>query len=385
MRPVMATGEMRLGLLALGLGMALAGEARALTADGAVSDCGQPASRAERVICADPDLKAADILLARLAAQFRQRAQDQAGVAAGQLDWVRRRDRMCAPGLAPDCLRIAYAEREAWIQAQLLALPPPVAAAPPPAAQPPAAPPPVPQAPAVPPPAPTSLPLAPWAIPFAQRLGTAPCAAVSSDALRLMGWSAADAPFGLPLAQWSKPDFAALIRRSAECQAENGDNPRNVRAMAVVLIQLRAVAPDRMAETSPPSAGPVAPPPPAPSPVPASPAPSRPAGAEASPASLNCADPALLQDVSFTFQATPQLSGGARIQRLANPRPYTDVIMEAYGATPALRAEYQRLRPYMAPVPQCLVNAETSQGEVVLSYRLYVEGGHPLVEVQRVP
>ena len=46
-----------------------------------------------------------------------------------------------------------------------------------------------------------------------------------------------------------------------------------------------------------------------------------------------------------------QQTGGARIQQLSDPSPYTDVIMEAYSATPALRAEYQRLQPYMAPVP----------------------------------
>jgi hypothetical protein len=110
-----------------------------------------------------------------------------------------------------------------------------------------------------------------------------------------------------------------------------------------------------------------------------------PEAAEQPPMSLNCADAALLQDVSFTYQSTPGLSDGARIQLLLNPRPYADVIMEAYSATPALRAEYQRLRPYMAPVPQCLVDAETTGGRVVLSYRLYLEAGRPLIEVQRVP
>ncbi|MCG7362069.1 hypothetical protein MHZ93_12450 [Roseomonas sp. ACRSG] len=363
--------------------MAAPGVAWAITPDGAVSDCTRPASRAERVICADPALLAADRNLASLAAQLRQRVPGPAEAAAAQIDWVRRRDRMCAPGISPDCLQVAYAEREAWLRARLLALPPPAAApvqepSPPPASTPQ----PGPQ------PAPPALALAAPGVPFAMRLAAAPCAIVSSSALRVMGWSAGDAPFGLPLDQWSKPDFTALARRSAECQAENGDSPRNVQAMATVLERLRAVARDRPATpaaSQPPAAAPpqAALPPRQP---PAQPAPAPPAGGGEGPlAALNCADPALLQDVSFIFQATPHLSGGTRIQRLSNPRPYTDVIMEAYSATPALRAEYQRLRPYMAPVPQCLVNAETGLGEVVLSYRLYVEGGRPLVEVQRVP
>lgn len=367
---------MRRLLLGSVLGMAAPGMAWAITPDGAVSDCTRPASRAERVICADPALLAADRNLAELAAQLRQRAPDPAEAAAAQIDWVRRRDRMCAPGVSPDCLQVAYAEREAWLRARLLTLPPPVPVP---------SPPPVPAPQPAPQPVPPALALAAPGVPFAMRLATAPCATVSSGALRVMGWSAGDAPFGLPLDQWSKPDFAALARRSAECQAENGDSPRNVQAMAAVLERLRAVARDRAAATQPPVAAPpqAAVPPRQP---PAQSAPPPPAGGGEGPlAALNCADPALLQDVSFTFQATPHLSGGARIQRLSNPRPYTDVIMEAYSATPALRAEYQRLRPYMAPVPQCLVNAETGLGEVVLSYRLYVEGGRPLVEVQRVP
>jgi hypothetical protein len=52
---------------------------------------------------------------------------------------------------------------------------------------------------------------------------------------------------------------------------------------------------------------------------------------------------------------------------------------------PALRDEYRRLQPYMAPMPQCLVNATTPQGDIVLSYRLYAEGGRTLVEVRQVP
>jgi uncharacterized protein len=377
---------MRRLLLGSVLGMAAPGMAWAITPDGAIADCARPVSRAERVICADADLLAADRNLAELAAQLRQRVRDAAGAAAAQIDWVRRRDRMCLPGLSPDCLQIAYAEREAWLQARLLALPPPppVAAAPVPEPSPALSPP----RPASPPP---SLVAAAPGVPFALRLSGAPCAAVSSTALRIMGWSAGDAPFGLPLEQWSKPDFTALARRSAECQAANGDSPRNVQAMATVLERLRALARDRPAapEAPQPAVAAAAPPPTQAPQLPARPAPTMPArpaeGREGTQAALNCADPALLQDVSFTFQAVPQLSEGARIQRLNNPRPYNDVIMEAYSATPALRAEYQRLRPYMAPVPQCLVNAETSQGEVVLSYRLYVEGGRPLVEVQRVP
>ncbi|MBC9180197.1 lysozyme inhibitor LprI family protein, partial [Pseudoroseomonas ludipueritiae] len=100
----------------------------AITPDGAVSDCTRPASRAERVICADPALLAADRNLAGLAAQLRQRVPGPAEAAAAQIDWVRRRDRMCAPGISPDCLQVAYAEREAWLRARLLALPPPAAA-----------------------------------------------------------------------------------------------------------------------------------------------------------------------------------------------------------------------------------------------------------------
>lgn len=370
---------MRRLLLGSVLGMAAPGLAWAITPDGAVSDCTRPTSRAERTICADPALLAADRNLAALAEQLRQRLPAPAEAAAAQIDWVRRRDRMCLPGMTPDCLQIAYAEREAWLRGRLLALPPPsVAVAPVPAPTPP---PPAVAQPASPPP-PMLVPTTPG-MPFMARLASAPCAAVSSGALRVMGWSAGEAPFGLPLEQWSKPDFAALVRRSAECQAENGDSPRNVQAMATVLERLRAVARDRSASSAaqPPVAPPSNPSPAQPASPPAQPG----GGGEAPLASLNCADPALLQDVSFTFQATPQLSGGARIQRLSNPRPYTDVIMEAYGSTSAMRAEYQRLRPYMAPVPQCLVTAETGLGEVVLSYRLYVEGGRPLVEVQRVP
>lgn len=377
---------MRRLLLGSVLGMAAPGMAWAMTLDGAVSDCTRPASRAERVICADPALAEADRSLAGLAAQLRQRVPDPATAAAAQIDWVRRRDRMCTPAMMPDCLQTAYAEREAWLQARLAALPPPVAAVPPREPMPPAVP--APPPPAAPPAAAVLAP-APPGVPFALRLAAAPCAMVSSSALRVMGWSAGDAPFGLPLEQWSKPDFTALSRRSAECQAANGDSPRNVQAMAAVLERLRATARDRPAAPASPempvASSSVAPlPPPVVPPAPQPPA-RAPETGNSPQASLNCADMALLQDVSYTFQATPQLSGGARIQRLTNPRPYTDVIMEAYSATPALRAEYQRLRPFMAPVPQCLVNAETSQGEVVLSYRLYVEGGRPLVEVQRLP
>jgi uncharacterized protein len=390
---------MRRQLLGLVLCMVASGAARAATPDGAVSDCARPASRAEATICADPMLLDADRGLAELAGQLRQRLQDKAGAVAAQLDWVRRRDRMCGPGMAADCLRIAYEERQAWLRARLLTAPP-VAAAPPPALAP--ARPPVPDRPALAPVA--------QALPFALRLAAAPCAMVRSESLRAAGWSAGEAPFGQPREAWSKPDFAALIQRSAECQAENGDNPRNVQAMAAVLNQMRAMAPDRL-PGAPAAASPGLPPlpqPAAPQPVPPQaavaqavpppasrpdvpprasfPAPAPPPdSAEQPPLSLNCADAALLQDVSFTYQSTPQLSDGARIQRLSNPRPYADVIMEAYSGTPALRAEYQRLRPYMAPVPQCLVDAETTQGPVVLSYRLYLDAGRPLIEVQRVP
>src|SRR3954465_5071308 len=104
---------MRRRLLGSVLGMAMPGIAWATTPDGAVSDCMRPASRAERVICADPALMAADRSLAGLAAQLRQRVPDPAGAASAQIDWVRRRDRMCTPGMAPDCLQIAYAERQA--------------------------------------------------------------------------------------------------------------------------------------------------------------------------------------------------------------------------------------------------------------------------------
>jgi uncharacterized protein len=357
---------MRLQLLGLAVGMGTAWPASAATPDGAIADCTRPASATEQAICADPVLVAADRALAALAAELRQRLPD--GVAATQRDWLRRRDRMCAPEITVDCLRVAYAERDAYLRSQI-AVAPPAAPAAPPSVEP------MPQRPSQSP-APETGPAA-----FASRISTAPCQAVSSGALRVMGWSAGQSPFGLPVEQWSKTDFAALIRRAEDCQAANMDNPRNLQAMTGILNQLRGVAPERPATLS------------APSPT----ADLRPASSQSQPQpqaqpqldqdetrslDLDCADPALLQDVTFTYQSMP---GGGRVRRLDNPRPYTDVIMQAYSSSPALQAEYRRLRPYMAPVPQCLVNAETSQGSIVLSYRLYRESGRTLVEVQRVP
>ncbi|MBO1074242.1 lysozyme inhibitor LprI family protein [Roseomonas marmotae] len=324
--------------------------------EGAAADCARPSSRVEAVICADPGLRAADQALAGLVAQWRHVLPDGAALTAQQ-DWLRRRDLMCAPAMAVDCLRIAYAEREAYLRARLTAGPTPA---------------PRPQ----PPPIPVTPPPGDVGAPLALRVARMACHLVSSDALRVMGWGRRDAPFGLPLEQWTRPDFSALIRRSEECQAANTDNPRNVQAMAAVLNRLRAMAPERGAVPAV-----ISPPPPAAAPS----APARPKVPAAPQGPLDCGDAALLQDVSYTFQATPELSAGTRIHRMHDPRPYTDVILEAYGATPALRAEYERLKPYMAPVPQCLVNAETGAGEVVLSYRLYAEDGRTLVEVQRVP
>jgi hypothetical protein len=183
---------------------------------------------------------------------------------------------------------------------------------------------------------------------------------------------------------WSRPDFAALMRRAAECQAENVDNARNLQLMLNVLNQLRGTARDTPPAAPALAAPAVAAPPPT-APPERAPPPMAAEAARPTPPGINCADPALLQDVAFTFQATPSVSNGARIRQLLRPRPYTDVIMEAYAASPALRAEYQRLQPYMAPMPQCLVEAETTDATLTLSYRLYAEAGRMLIEVQRVP
>ena len=349
-------------LLSLAAGPALA----AATPDGAVADCRRPGSDAERAVCASPALQAADLALASLVADWRQRAPE---AAAQQQDWLRRRDRMCAPAMRPDCLDIAYAERTAWLRAALAALPTPMPA--PPAAAPAPMPPPVPAEALAPRPAPAAVAVAS----MAARLATAPCATVGSTALRGQGWGVGDAPFGLALDRWSQPDFAALMRRARECQAENVDNARNLQLMLNVLNQLRATAP-ALPPAAPAVPRPPAPPQPAPPPEPAR----QPAAT-----AIDCADPALLQDVAFTFQGTPGVSRGARIRQMLRPRPYSDVITEAYGATPALRAEFQRLQPFMAPVPQCLVDAETDGGAVTLSYRLYADAGRMLIEVQRMP
>jgi uncharacterized protein len=362
-------------LLALAGGPALA----AATLDGAVADCRRPNPGAERAICANPALQAADQALAALVAEWRQRVPE---AEAAQQDWLRRRNRMCAPAMRPDCLDIAYAERTAWLRATLAALQPPVPTAvvhPPVAPTPPdvAASQPSGETPAAPPAPPRVL--VPAVAPglavasLAVRLATAPCAAVSSTALRRQGWTVADAPFGMALDRWAKADFAALMRRASECQAENIDNARNLQLMLNVLNQLRGTS----QESPPTEPTPVAPPLAAASPK-ATPQ-------QPSSNSINCADPALLQDVAFTFQATPGVSNGVRIRQMLRPRPYTDVIMEAYGASAALQAEYRRLQPYMAPVPQCLVDAETADAVLTLSYRLYAEGGQILIEVQRVP
>lgn len=393
----MGWGRMKRGWLGVALAV-MAGPTAHAAADELALNCARPNSRAARAICQQPVLVAADRDLAELTRELQQRAAAGAAVATQHRDWIRRRDRMCAPALSAECLDIAYTEREAYLRAQLASAPPvagtsaapveaPVAATPP--TTPPHQPAPVPVAsmpaalaeatirpalPVIPPPPVLS---------FAARLTAAPCGMVGSTALRGMGWAPGQAPFGLPFEQWSKPDYTALLRRSAECQAANIDSPRNLQAMAGILLYLQRSAPDE----------PAAPPPvlTAARPVQAAARPATPVtswpgpDAAAPPLPLNCTDPALLQDVSFTYQSTPEVSGGAPLLRMYDPRPYTDVIMEAYGATPALQAEYRMLQRYMAPVPQCLVNVTTSTGEAVLSYRLYAEGGRTLIEVQRVP
>lgn len=403
--------------------------AAAPVAEFAGLDCTKPSRRVDRAICGNPALAEADRTLATLAGELAQRLGNRPLLQAAQQDWTQRRNRMCAPGFAPECLTIGYAEREAWLRARLAALPePPQASAPPPAANPPAASPaaagPIPAAPplagqpaapAVPVPSPTrpapatslppmangvpalaapqqplpdpaasptppplaARPPAPSRLPagasFAAQLAAAPCAMVSSNAVRAAGWATGQSPYGMPFQQWTQQDYSALSTRIRECQAENGESLRNVQLLQVYLGSFRNAAP----------AGPSRPPAPtAPVPPAANPAATTP---NAAPPTLDCADQALLTDVVFIFQSQPGAAGQNTVQRLSDPRPYTDVIVEAYNATPALRDDYRRLQPYMAPVPQCLVNASTPQGDIVLSYRLYAEGGRTLVEVRRVP
>jgi hypothetical protein len=192
--------------------------------------------------------------------------------------------------------------------------------------------------------------------------------------VRGAGWAAGQAPFGMPLQQWTQQDFSALSTRIQECQAENGESLRNLHMLQAFLGSLRNTAP----------VGPSRPVAASPTPPRGGRPPSTPDAAELT--GLDCADQALLSDVVFIFQSQPgAVAQDNNVRRLSNPRPYTDVIVEAYNATPALRDEYRRLQPYMAPMPQCLVNATTPQGDIVLSYRLYAEGGRTLVEVRQVP
>jgi uncharacterized protein len=382
--------------------------------DSTALDCAKPISRVDRTICGNPALAAADRDVAALAAELAQRLQSPPSVQTAQQDWTQRRNRMCAPGYTPECLTIAYAEREAWLRARLATMAqaaprplpaastatPPAAAIPPtPAAAQPApsaasaAPVSARSAPAAPqppnatpaavtppvPPAAIARPSAPQPLPPGQslaiQLATAPCAAVNSNVVRGAGWAAGQAPFGMPFPQWTQQDFSALSTRIQECQAENGESLRNVQMLQAFLGSFRNSAPN--GPSRPLAAATAAPP-----------VPQR-GGTPSGPpdlARLDCADQALLSDVVFIFQSQPgALARGNNVRRLSNPRPYTDVILEAYSATPTLRDEYRRLQPYMAPTPQCLVDAATLQGDIVLSYRLYVEGGRTLVEVRQVP
>lgn len=235
-------------------------------------------------------------------------------------------------------------------------------------------------------------------MPLPQQLATAPCALVNSAAVRGAGWVAGSAPFGRPFERWTQQDYSALMARMEQCQAENGESQRNIQLLQTYLGSLRSVAP-----TFPPSQPqpqpprqpqpqprPAAPPPAQPSPPRAEPAAARPAASQAPgpalanalPLQLDCADSALLRDMVFIFQSQ---AGSPKVLDLLNPRPYEDVIVQAYSATQRLRDEYEKLQPYMAPVPQCMVNAVTNQGEIVLSYRLYDHAGQMLVDVQRMP
>jgi hypothetical protein len=223
---------------------------------------------------------------------------------------------------------------------------------------------------------PTVPPQLPGGASFAAQLAVAPCAMVSSNAVRAAGWATGQAPFGLPFQQWTQQDYSALSTRIGECQAENGESLRNVQMLQVYLGSFRNSAP-----TSP--SRPLAP---AAQVTPPRSSPAATASGTAPLANLDCADQALLSDVVFIFQSRPGASASeSSIQRLSDPRPYTDVIVEAYNATPALRDDYRRLQPYMAPVPQCLVNATTPGGGIVFSYRVYTEGGRTLIEVRRLP
>jgi hypothetical protein len=383
---------MKLRLLYLTIGLVAASFAGVMAAEPSDLVCGPGASAAERVICGTPSLRMADQSLADLAAQVQQRLPEAALVTARQQDWKGRRDRMCAPAMATECLAVAYAERDAYLHVLLAAAPtlpgePAMAASPGIAAASVQAL----VASRVIAPAPAARPMVTAPLPFAQEVAGARCGLVSSTALRGIDWSTDPAPFELPRRQWSKPDFAALIQRSRECQAENLDNARNLQAIGLILDRLRADAPDRPVANAFPLAASKAVPEVTGAPRLAmqatSPAQSvmTMAGDDAAqPVALNCGDPALLQDVSFTYQTAMKPSGGLAILRMHDPRPYEDLIQQSYSTTTALQAEYRQLRRFMAPVPQCLVNAETTQGDMVLSYRLYFEGRRSLIEVQRV-
>jgi uncharacterized protein len=275
--------------LAAGSFWGAAGATAAPLPESAALDCAKPTRRVDRAICRNPALVAVDRDLAALAAELAQRLENPPLLQAAQQDWTQRRNRMCAPGYAPECLTIAYAEREAWLRARLAAMPqavalplaapstaaPPVAAiplAPPPLAAPsaattsPAAPTsarptfarPVPAAPQPPnampgtaappaPPAALARPPAPQPSPPGQSLATqlaiAPCAMVNSNAVRGAGWAAGQAPFGMPLQQWTQQDFSALSTRIQECQAENGESLRNVQMLQAFLGSFRNSAP----------------------------------------------------------------------------------------------------------------------------------------------
>lgn len=82
--------------LALGAAVALLGTAPAALA----FDCAKAATRIEKTICADPALKAADAAMAEAYAALRA-GQDEGqrqAMKADQLDWLRRRELLCAGG-----------------------------------------------------------------------------------------------------------------------------------------------------------------------------------------------------------------------------------------------------------------------------------------------
>ncbi|EHM02040.1 hypothetical protein HMPREF9946_01532, partial [Acetobacteraceae bacterium AT-5844] len=84
----------------------------------------RPAQRVDRAICAEAALLEADRNLAAITRELGDRMAEPAPLWAAQQDWKQRRNRMCAPRYTAECLSIAYAEREAYLRAQLAAMPP---------------------------------------------------------------------------------------------------------------------------------------------------------------------------------------------------------------------------------------------------------------------